>query len=211
MYRKDLAKILVLAAALVLCAPLQASADMGFEFNIGMDSPVGDLNEYWRVGLGLNGGFFGEITPLVSAGITVGYSKFGLDEDHLLDVLEAPDDVTIDGGDMSAISICAELRAHAGAMDKATFFGGIGAGLFMVNLEELKDGDDNLVTEAFDWENKIGGYVNGGMSYPITDSVGLGFKLKYTVFSAGDDTGFLDLENTRSYFSIHGLVTFAIR
>jgi hypothetical protein len=210
MNRKDLVKVFVVAAVFAVCATSQANADMGFEFNIGMDSPVGDLNEYWRVGLGLNGGFFGEITPFVSAGVTAGFSMFGLDENHVLDVIEAPDDYSIDGGNMSVISLCAELRAHAGAMDKATFFGGIGGGLFVVNLDEIKDAGDELVTTPFDWENKIGGYVNAGMSYPISDVVGLGFKLKYTVFSVGSDIGFLELEDTRSFFSIHGLVTFKL-
>jgi hypothetical protein len=207
----DPVKVFLLAAMLAVCVASQASADMGFEFNIGMDSPVGDLNEYWRAGIGLNGGFFGEITPFFSAGVSAGYSMFGLDEDHVLDVINPPDDYSIDGGSMSVISLCAELRAHAGAMDKATFFGGIGGGLFMVNLDEIKDYNDDLVTMPFDWENKIGGYVNAGMSYPISDTVGLGFKLKYTVFSAGSDTGYLELEDTRSFFSIHGLVTFALR
>jgi hypothetical protein len=210
MNRKDLVKVFVVTAALAIFVSSHASADMGFEFNIGMDSPVGDLNEYWRVGLGLNGGFFGEITPFVSAGVTAGFSLFGLDENHVLEVIEAPDDYAIDGGSMSVFSLCAELRAHAGAMDKATFFGGIGGGLFVVNLDEIRDPADELVTSPFDWENKIGGYINAGMSYPISDMVGLGFKLKYTIFSAGSDIGFLELEDTRSYFSVHGLLTFKL-
>lgn len=211
MLRKSLVTVFVLLAMPSICMISQASADMGFEFNIGMDSPIGDLSEYWHVGIGMNGGFFVEITPFISAGLIAGFSTLGLDEDHLLDAIEAPEGFSIDGGNMSIIPICLELRAHAGAMDKATFFGGIGAGLFMVNLDEIEDDEGQPVTEAFDWENKIGGYINGGLSYPISDTFGLGFKLKYTIFSAGDDTGFLDLDNTRSYFSIHGLLTFAIR
>lgn len=207
MARGKLIKISGILGIIFLLTTSHAGADVTFELSGGMDSPTGSLNEFWRVGWGLNGALLLEITPFTSAGIVLGYSNMNLDKDHVLDYIEAPVDYTIDEGDFSHISICAELRLHAGAMQKAVFFGGIGGGLFMANMSEIKDHLGNTVTMAFDWENKIGGYVHAGFTYPVSEKVNIGLRGKYSLFSVGDDTGFAALDDIRQYLSFQALAT----
>lgn len=210
MARGRLIKIFGISGILFLLLISQANAETTFELSLGMDSPTQSLNEYWRVGLGLSGGIFLEITPFTSAGLVVGYSNMSLDKEHVLDRIEAPADYTLEEGDFSLVSVCAELRLHAGAMEKAVYFGGIGGGLFAANMSGIKDHLGNDVTMAFDWENKIGGYVHVGFAYPVTEKINIGLKGKYSLFSAGGDTGFANLNEIRQFLSFQALATIKI-
>jgi hypothetical protein len=197
-------KVLGAIAITILLLSLPATADTQFELSFGMDSPTGSLNEFWRVGFGINAGAFMEITPFTSAGLCIGYTRMSLDQDHLLESISAPADFSVEGN-FSVISICGELRMSAGGMDKAIFFGGIGGGLFMANMPEILDQYEQAVTMSFDWENKFGGYANAGFAYPVSDLINIGLKVKYSIFSVGEDTGWANLDSFRGYLSFQAL------
>ncbi|UCF04161.1 MAG: hypothetical protein JSV33_09420 [bacterium] len=202
-------KVLGVLAITILLLSLPALAETQFELSFGMDSPTGSLNEFWRVGFGINAGAFLEITPFTSAGLCIGYSRMSLDEEHLLEYISAPSDFTVEGN-FSVISICGELRMSAGAMDKAIFFGGIGVGLFMADMPQIVDQFNYAVTTAFDWENKIGGYVNAGFAYPVSDMINIGLKAKYSIFSVGDDIGWANLETFRGWLTFQALAMISL-
>ncbi len=201
-----LAFVLLVLAAL---ASTQASAQVSLELQGGALFPTGDFNEYWGIGYTTGGTVLYELTPFVSIGVNLAYSKLGLDDGSYKTAFNLADDVEIEGGDASIFSACGEIRAHAGAMDMATVFAGAGFGLFNLGLSDLKTTDQGTTdTESFERENQPGGYIHAGAAVNVSSMVKLGIKGQMTFYATGnsEETEFFKLSETRSYFSLIGAV-----
>ena len=109
------------------------SAQIMIELQGGAAFPTGEQNEYWGIGFSGGGTLLYELTPFVSLGVNLAYSKMGLDTEHYKSKF-GKDDWELSGADMTVFSACGELRAHAGAMDFATLFAGAGFGFFQLGI-----------------------------------------------------------------------------
>jgi len=200
----------LLVAGLMAGAP--AWAEIEIEIGGGMTVPTGDLNQYYGKGLAVSGGFFTSMTPFWRGGLVIGYHGFSLDSGHLL--ADVSGLKAVDGGAVKVLSICGEIRAQSGGMDMATYFGGVGVGMFNVSTSDLTltyDPPDTSITESYDGEMRFGGYVDAGFGVPVSPKVRIGAKVQYNVFAIGEQRGdvFADLSTTRSYFTGQAVVIFS--
>ncbi|MFA4946922.1 MAG: hypothetical protein WC674_00215 [Candidatus Krumholzibacteriia bacterium] len=168
---------MVWGCAAVMILGGHVAAEKRFELGAGIASPVGNFQDSWNTGLGLNGAFLMEITPFVSGGFSASYSALGFDIDALKATAKNPATYTAFGGDASIISLCGELRAQTGVMDKAVFYGGAGMGLYVVSISDITSGDPGaLKTETFKTKNRFGGFANAGFAIPVASMIRLGAR-----------------------------------
>lgn len=192
---------LTLALACAACLPVHAQN--AFEASFGLGVPTGDLNEAWNGSVTLNGGYYIETSPFTMLGATLGYSRFGLDKDGF------PMNYAVSGGDLSIIQLCAGARVKTGSMQMAHFYAGVGAGLYSVAISDLKVGSPgDIYLFSFDRENKVGGFLEGGMGYPVATQMKAGIKGQFHFFSTSQEHGFEDLSDTRSYFNLQLFMMF---
>lgn len=224
--RKALARM-AWGFAVVMILGGQASAEKRFELGAGIASPVGTFQDGWNTGLGLNGAFMMELTPFVSGGFSASYSTMGFDTDvaraaAAKAAAKDPAKFTASGGDISIISLCGELRAQTGAMDKAVFYGGAGMGLYVVGISDITSGDPSalkgdpsaLKTEAFKTKNRFGGFANAGFAIPVASRIRLGARAQYNIYSAHEGGGASAIVNsgeaTSSFFSVQAMVMISL-
>lgn len=197
------------ATVMMLGGPVGAAST--FELGAGFASPMGNLQDYWNTGLGLNGAFMIEIMPFVSAGVSASYSTLGFDSDAIMPA-DAPEDFSASGGDVSIISLCAEVRGQTGAMDKAVFFGGAGLGLYMVGISDITAGvPGDMETVTFDTKNRFGGFANAGFAIPISAMIRLGARAQYNIYwihEGGGEAGIVGGgdDETSSFLSVQALM-----
>lgn len=194
--------VVCLIAGLLVFVPLQAQIYL--DLSGGVVVPIGEMNDYWGMGPGFSGSILYQVTPFVSVGANFGYSKMGFDDGSYRDEMSEPDAFDISGGDLSVFNACGELRIHAGAMEKAFVFGGAGLGLFNIGRSDLTLGTKPEFSD--DGVNKLGGFINAGVVVPLMPLVKLGVKGQYTLYSIDDDKAFPELENTRNYFTVMGVL-----
>lgn len=198
------AAVLLILAVLV---PTQVSAQVSLELQGGALFPTGDLNEYWGIGFTAGGTVLYELTPFVSIGVNLAYSKTGLDDGSVRAAFDLPDELELEGGAASIFSACGEIRAHAGAMDMATVFAGVGFGLFNIGLTDMSgtyEGDTETV--SFDRENQPGGYIHAGAAVNVSPMVKLGIKGQMTFYATNnsEEAELFELGESRNYFSLIG-------
>lgn len=187
----------------VLAGP--AHAQNAVEASFGLSIPTGDLSEYWNSSLTFNGGLYLETSPFTMLGICGGFNNFGMDKD----AFNVPANYTVSGGDITLISLCAEGRIKAGAMHKGYFYAGVGGGLYSVGTSDLTEGyPGNTITTTFDRKNQIGGFIGGGATYPVSPQIKVGIKGQAHFFSVGDDHGFEDIGDTRTFYSLQLLLMY---
>jgi len=195
--RKTLA-LLVAGLCLVLASGT-ALAQSQLEGSIGLGVPTGDLGEYWDSSLSMGGGAFLEVSPFAMAGVAVGYNRFALDKEEAGETAT----VSVSGGTFSAIHFAGELRVKTGTQDTFVAYGGAGAAFYSVGISDTKftDGETTVIFTV-DRETKIGGYLTAGMVVPVTREFKVGGKAQFHRFSVGEDYGFEDISDTRSFFTL---------
>lgn len=212
--RKTLVGI-VWGFAVIMILGGQVAAGSRFELGAGIASPVGNLQDNWNTGLGLNGAFLMEITPFISGGFSASYSTLGFAGDAVKAEAADPEHFTASGGDVSIIPFCGELRGQTGAMDKALFYGGAGLGLYMVSIADITSGyADAMETTTFDTKNRFGGFVNAGFAIPVSTMIGLGARAQYNIYwthEGGGEAGIVGAGNdTSSFLTVQAMVTIAL-
>ncbi|MCK4235736.1 MAG: hypothetical protein KAX38_01370 [Candidatus Krumholzibacteria bacterium] len=184
--QKIISGLLLLVSIFLL--PSNSMAQFSFELGGGIAGPTGDSADYWKwdKSFGLSGGAYRELTPFTSLGLNCGYTRLAFDGEAYSRFLVKPT-VTIDGGNYSIMTVCAEVRFHVGAMDMAHFFGGVGGGLYKMGLSDITY-SDATGTQKFDSENKFGAYIHAGTAFSVTPLVKLGLKGRYNFFSGFQPT-----------------------
>ena len=212
--KKDVARTVCLFAALfILAAGGRAVAETRFELGAGIASPVGNLQDTWNTKFGLNGALLFEITPFVSGGISASYNTLGLDAGALKKTATNPETYVVSGGDASIISVCGELRAQTGVMEKAVFYGGAGLGLYVVGFSDITAGYPGaLKVTSFDTKNRFGGFVNAGFAIPVFQMIRVGARVQYNIYwvhEGGGEAKIVDVNETSSFLAVQGLVMIA--
>jgi hypothetical protein len=165
-------------------------AEYGFDLRGGLTVPVGDFNDAFDLGFGLQSSLYIEFSPVAAAGLGVGYNRFSLNTS------DAPDSLDFDGGQMSFLSICPEIRFMVGTGDMATFAFVVGAGLYRVfqadiDITNVNDPSDNL-SFGFDAVNKFGINTAGKVVFPVNDSVKIGVEAMWHMIFTEEDPVVLD-------------------
>lgn len=177
-----------------------AAAQHQIEGSFGLAVPTGELSDSWNSSLGLGGGLLFEVTPFAMAGFTLGYDQMGLDRQKLEEETGVD---KVDGGDFSTMRFCGEVRAKTGTRESLVAYVGAGAGLYRIAMSDMSTTLGSLKeTTSFESENKIGGYFTGGIVIPVTNELKLGGKTEYNIFSVGEDMGFEDVSEVRSFFTL---------
>jgi hypothetical protein len=209
--------------AVVMILGGHVAAEKRFELGAGIASPVGNFQDNWNTGLGLNGALLMEITPFVSGGFSASYSTLGFDTDvakaaRARAAAQDPAKFTASGGDASIISLCGELRAQTGAMDKAVFYGGAGMGLYVVSISNIISGDPSALngtpgamkTETFKTKNRFGGFANAGFAIPVSSMIRIGARAQYNIYWAHEGGGESVIvssgDATSSFLAVQALV-----
>jgi hypothetical protein len=201
--------------AVVMILGGKVAAGSRFELGAGIASPVGNLQDNWNTGLGLNGAFLMEITPFVSGGFSASYSTMGFDVDAFKAEAADPEHFIASGGDISIMSFCGELRGQTGAMDKALFYGGAGIGLYLVSIADITAGyTDDMETVTFDRKSRFGGFVNAGFAIPVSPIIGLGARAQYNIYwthEGGGESGIAGGSNeTSSFLAVQAMGTISL-
>lgn len=203
--------MICLAALFVLSAAVPAGAVVKFELAGGADFPTGEFNDYWTIGFGGSGTILFELTPFTSVGVNLGYNAIGLDEDDLRAGFSIPESVEFSGGDASIFNVCGELRFHTGAMDKATFSGGVGLGLYNVGISDFEVSEGGLTeTLSYDRENQLGGYFHAGFAMSMSPAVQIGLKGQMTFFKIEKISEDFEIGETRSFLSVMAVIMVGI-
>lgn len=106
----------------------------------GISKISGDGNHIWKTGFNAGGNLFFEITPNFLFGGRFAYNRWALNEEKLINdfnlYLNDGTDITATGS-ASAIEIVPSVRIMSSAREgsKIRFFGQVGAGLYLVNME----------------------------------------------------------------------------
>jgi hypothetical protein len=203
---QSLKRISIVGAVVLplLLVAITAEAQISLELQGGATFPTGDLNDYWNIGYTAGGTFLYELTPFVSLGVNLAYSGMGLDADKVKDEMDM-DDWDISGGTATVFSACAEVRAHAGAMDMATLFAGAGFGLFHIGVTDIESTfEDEKETSTFDSEDQPGGYVHAGGAIPLSPMIKLGIKAQWTFYQMKNDDlkDMLEASEGRNFASV---------
>jgi hypothetical protein len=165
---------ILLVVLLAAASPALAQAEFGFDVRGGLAAPVGNFNEAFDLGFGVQSSLYIEFSPVAAAGIGVGYNRFPFDASSGVSAYE------YDGGEMSFLSICPELRFMVGTGDMATFAFVVGAGLYRISQADvdITDPNDssNNATFSFDAVNKMGVNTAGKVAFPLSDNVKIGVE-----------------------------------
>jgi hypothetical protein len=214
MTRGGMQKVIGLLFVLLLALGGRCVAGKLFELSAGIASPVGNLQDNWNTAFGANGALLVEMTPFLWGGVSASYSTLGFDEESLSFAEPQSGGFVVSGGDASIVSLCAELRAQTGAMEKAVFFGGLGTGLYMVSFSDITMGDPgDLHVIKFDTKNRWGGFANAGFGIPISPAVRLGVRAQYNVYwvnEGGGESDIVKTNETSSYLTVQALAMFSL-
>lgn len=161
------------------------NAEFGFDVRGGLAVPVGDFNDSYDLGVGFHSSVYIEFSPVAAAGLGVGYNRFPLSTP------DAPDSVDFDGGQMSFLNVCPEIRFMVGTGDMATFAFAVGAGLYRISQADLDvTSPSEELNYEFDAVNKFGINTAGKVVFPVSDSVKIGVEaMWHLVFTEEDPPG----------------------
>lgn len=203
--------LLSMMLLLGVVSPDTATADNMFDIGAGLAVPIGDLNDPWNFSYSANATYLFELTPFVAAGASAGYHRMALDDEALLEVVDAPPQVSVDGGAFAVTTLCAELRLKSGAMDRALVYGCLGAGFNFLSVGDitLTDGVDREVVK-FDGETRLGGYAGVGFAAPISPRMKIGAEARMNVFSTDADVGMGSLDESRQFWTIRSVLVLGL-
>ena len=188
-----------LVIVLVGVLATSCSATIKLELAGGANFPTADFNDYWGIGLGGDVTLLFELNPFFSAGVNLAYNNNPFDSDTYEKQQNLGSNYSVTGGDASVFSACGELRAHTGAMDKATFFGGLGIGLFNSSFKDIKPSVGKII--ELESENQLGGYLHAGLAMSVSPNVLLGLKGQINFFK-NEEVSVLNIGEMMSYFSL---------
>jgi hypothetical protein len=214
MNRGSMQRIMGVLFILVLVSSGQCVAGKILELGGGIAAPVGNLQDNWNTSFGANGALLIEMNPFLWGGFSASYSSLAFDKNSLQLVTPQSGTFVVSGGDASIISLCAEVRAQTGAMEKAVFYGGLGTGLYVVNISDITRGEpDDLKVIKMGSKNRWGGFANAGFGIPLSPSIRVGARAQYNVYwvhEAGGESSIVNAGDTSSYLTVQAMVMISL-
>jgi len=141
----------------------------------GISKATGDGCEYWNIGFNISGELFQEVTKNLSIGCRVAYNRWSPNEDELTNEFSGISGFRLDvSGSASIIELLPSVRliSSTSPNQKTQFFGQIGAGYYILNMETEISASYNgssATGSIYLSENKFG--INFGAGIIIASSI----------------------------------------
>jgi len=190
--------ILIVCVSIVLVTSFTSYAQqMSYSVNAGISKAVGDGSEDWNLGFCISGNGFYPVTPNILIGGRIAYNRWTPNIDR---IEENEPSITWDAsGSATIIEIVPSLRLTAPTSETQTvnFFGQLGTGFFLLNMDAKITGTDNGNTydlSADRSESKFGISLGGGLIIGKTGSKRFEIlPLYHIIFTKDESTKYYSL------------------
>jgi len=193
---------LVIMAALAVCAPLQASAEIGKSLYVVAKAGAGfpsDFDTDFVGELGIGWDFSPAGSTLLALELTVGYNSFSTDASL------AGTPISIDN---DAYPIGLTLKTGRRVNKDFTYYGGAGLDIIPVSIDASGSSPGQTVSTSTS-DTVFGAHLLVGATYDLTSNIFIGAEAKYLWSNTAKISyGWERLELDASCFSVMGMIGF---
>ncbi len=203
-----------------------AQLKLNAEVNGGMASPQGDLGDFYKTGYNFNAAVFYGISDNFDVSLSVGYLRFGFDNDKLNNSIHEIDPTapTFSGDAyLSSVPVMVGVKYYLiTGMVKPYLTADLGMHFLTVTSPSgnYVVGSDQTITASSASESKSGFGIGAGILFSITPSLSVDVAAKYNTISfeakqesttvSGNTTTTTSSSSTASYFTIMAGLNFPL-